>query len=730
MAFQSQNFNKGIIRNSTVQQIQAGRDAISFINSQDNNLIIENTFLRLFGRSTTAQVDWNWGRFLLEKKELPEIRQRLSDTLGRDRIFMDVTIEEQPSWVNRSPLTADRRLQIGGADCGILDPNKMLIETFGRDDIEGKLLILGEPGSGKTSALLSLAEQLVCGALANAKTVIPVLFELSAWRDHKQSIHDWLIDQMYDLHGGNRKRKIYEQWLESQILLPLLDGLDELGLQSQKECTDKLNEFSRNYPQMIICCRLKEFVSANIKMRYLRTAVCLQPLSDGQIQAYLNGIQRPELWLEMQTNSSLQTLLNPTPEGDPGLLRVPLFLKLMGEIFDPIDPIRSKQALLEKYTERQLSFDCRDHDRRKGLEARNWEYKTIEAEPRILEAQKTLVNLAKYMRSHNKVDFLVEDLQPDFSDEGEGGLILFPIILISLIGLIFGFLSAIIAKLPSIWIWAILGMIWWLYKGFFFGFYGNLLEQIRPITVFQNFMASKRVRRQIIAELANIRFKNMRAIEWIIQSIFFLPCTAFAYINNYDHKGDGLLEMWFIFYLSVWAATATNNFLVNLALLILVQSISASIYGAIAFSKNIELLNIKINSNQGIVDSFKNMLWTVLFLYPLSVISIVVYWLAHLADNGAERNYIWADLIKRIVPESLQVGWLLALLIAFFLGGGIPCIQHVSLRFILWNRGIIPLNLSSFLNYCVERRLLFRVGGRYRFIHRELLDHFAKTTAD
>jgi hypothetical protein len=721
MAFQSQNFNKGNITNSTVQQVQAGRDAISFVNSQDNNIVIENTLLRLFGRSATTEVDWNWGRLLLEKKELPEIRQRLSDTLGCDRIFMDVAITEQPSWVNRSPLTADRRLQIGGTDCGILDPNKMLIETFGRDDIEGKLLILGEPGSGKTTALLSLAEQLICGALANARTVIPVLFELSTWRDDKQSIHDWLINQLYDLHGGNRKLKIYEQWLESQVLLPLFDGLDELGLERQKKCTERLNEFSRNYPQMIICCRAKEFASVNIKMRYLRSAVCLQPLTDGKIQAYLNSIQRQDLWLEMQANPSLQTFLKPTPDGDPGLLRVPLFLKLMGEIFDPMYPIRSKQALLEEYINRQLSLNCRDQDRRKELESRNWVYKTIEAEPRIPETQETLGNLAKYMRGHNKVDFLVEDLQPSFSNAADEGLISYSLIVISLIGLIFGFQSALIAKLPQIWIWAILGMIWWLYKGIFlFGGFGQI-DQIRPIEVFQVLMSSKRARREIISKLAKTKNKCKYAIEWIVKSTFFLPLTVFSFMNN---KNDSLIEMFFIFYLSLWAWTATDNLLVSLALLILVQTISALIYTAVGYTNNIELLNIKTIPNQGIVNSFKNMLWTALFLYPLCVISLCAYWLARLADNGAERAYIFADLVKRIVPDSLHVGSLLALLIAFFLGGGIPCLQHLSLRLVLWYRGIIPLNLSRFLNFCVERRLLLRVGGRYRFIHRELLDHF------
>ncbi|WP_199312000.1 hypothetical protein [Phormidium tenue] len=62
----------------------------------------------------------------------------------------------------------------------------------------------------------------------------------------------------------------------------------------------------------------------------------------------------------------------------------------------------------------------------------------------------------------------------------------------------------------------------------------------------------------------------------------------------------------------------------------------------------------------------------------------------------------------------------------FLMGGGIACFQHVCLRFVLWQSGTAPWDLAQFLNYCVERRLLQRVGDRYRFLHRELLDHFAQ----
>ena len=69
MASQDQNIDHSEIKNSSVQQSQAGRDAVSFNNSRDNQVVIENTFLRLFGRSESNQVDWDWAKLLLEKNK-------------------------------------------------------------------------------------------------------------------------------------------------------------------------------------------------------------------------------------------------------------------------------------------------------------------------------------------------------------------------------------------------------------------------------------------------------------------------------------------------------------------------------------------------------------------------------------------------------------------------------------------------------------------------------------
>ncbi|MDX2214756.1 MAG: hypothetical protein SFY66_15820 [Oculatellaceae cyanobacterium bins.114] len=40
--------------------------------------------------------------------------------------------------------------------------------------------------------------------------------------------------------------------------------------------------------------------------------------------------------------------------------------------------------------------------------------------------------------------------------------------------------------------------------------------------------------------------------------------------------------------------------------------------------------------------------------------------------------------------------------------------------------GYAPFRYDLLLNYCTERLLLQRVGGRYRFMHKLLQDHFAR----
>ena len=81
------------------------------------------------------------------------------------------------------------------------------------------------------------------------------------------------------------------------------------------------------------------------------------------------------------------------------------------------------------------------------------------------------------------------------------------------------------------------------------------------------------------------------------------------------------------------------------------------------------------------------------------------------------------------LSEGLSQGLIFGL-IALIWGGGKACIQHFTLRLILYRDGYIPWNYSRFLDYAAERIFLQKVGGGYIFIHRLLLKHFAQMAVE
>ena len=69
--------------------------------------------------------------------------------------------------------------------------------------------------------------------------------------------------------------------------------------------------------------------------------------------------------------------------------------------------------------------------------------------------------------------------------------------------------------------------------------------------------------------------------------------------------------------------------------------------------------------------------------------------------------------------------WLSVGLFAGLLYGWNAAIKHYTLRLVLFLDGSMPLNYVPFLDYCVDRVLLRRVGGGYMFIHRTMMEHIA-----
>jgi WD40 repeat protein/DNA polymerase III delta prime subunit len=181
------------------------------------------------------------------------------------------------------------------------------------------LLILGEPGSGKTITLLEMARELINKANNDIRQAIPVIFTLSTWGKHRGNLEDWLIHELNTKY--QIPSKIGKEWIENQDLVLFLDGLDEVALEHRAACAESINQFRSNFglTGIVTCCRIREYGEVK-KYLHFGGAIFLQPLSIQQIHRYV-GLAGHEL-------DGLRKIL----EIDNALVelaRSPLFLSIM-----------------------------------------------------------------------------------------------------------------------------------------------------------------------------------------------------------------------------------------------------------------------------------------------------------------------------------------------------------------------------------------------------------------
>lgn len=122
----------------------------------------------------------------------------------------------------------------------------------------GSLLILGEPGSGKTMTLLQLAESLLDTTVTDPTQPIPVVLNLSSWANKQEPLVDWLVEEM--LLAYQLPRQTGRSLIASSSLIYLLDGLDEVAAAARDACVTAINELkAQQLAPMVVCCRVAEY---------------------------------------------------------------------------------------------------------------------------------------------------------------------------------------------------------------------------------------------------------------------------------------------------------------------------------------------------------------------------------------------------------------------------------------------------------------------------------------
>jgi hypothetical protein len=132
-------------------------------------------------------------------------------------------------------------LQVPDQDNRTLPQGTKLITVF--DEMGCALLILGEPGSGKSTMLLDLARDTIARAETDPNYPIPVVFNLSSWSRDKPPLFDWLIRELNTKY--NNPKPVAQTWIENDDLLLLLDGLDEVAVANRDDWSKPSTDFAK-----------------------------------------------------------------------------------------------------------------------------------------------------------------------------------------------------------------------------------------------------------------------------------------------------------------------------------------------------------------------------------------------------------------------------------------------------------------------------------------------------
>lgn len=610
------------------------------IGQAGENLAIgdHNTFVKyILNLAGLAQPDKMAGRdeaetFLLGEVKT-EVRSRLKHSLHRE---VAITLDKEMQLDRVRTWSAS--VKIGMQAIEQIENGTSILNVFQREDVAGRLLILGKPGAGKTTTYLELANELLEIAESDVKQPIPILFNLSSWKDNEQSIADWVVAEAKSKYGVSVE--VAQNLLKRKRLLPMLDGLDELEPHRQEPCVLAINQWmvSEHRPRyLVVCSRSEEYDSYNANFQ-LSAAIYLQPLSDEQLAEYFQVIAQPELWQKLQQDADLLEIL-----------RTPLFLSItllarqkisLTEWEQLATTDERKTYLLSAYVRQMLARDIE-----------NWYYKA-KPMPTAAQTRHWLSWLAQQLQQESKDEFLIEGLQPtDLKNRTQQKIYNW------IVGLIVGLITGLIVGL-------IVGLITGLIVGLISGLIVGLIEhRIKPVETFEFSLMPSKIG----------KFFQELIYNWIYLMIGVLISVL---IYNWN-----------------WI----SGLPIGCLIVLLINGLKADFV-------------LRKHPNQGIFASLRNGIWITLFLIP--IYSFGIFFVGQV--SGKLVSILSASILG--IVSAIWVGFLMS---------GIEALNHFILRCLLYRNGSIPWNYARFLNYSTERMLLQRVGGRYRFIHRLLQEHFA-----
>ncbi|MDB9536499.1 NACHT domain-containing protein [Dolichospermum planctonicum CS-1226] len=595
--------------------------------------------------------------------------------------------------------------ELPGESRQILPTGTDATEVFNQMGEGRTLLILGEPGAGKTITLLTIAQNLITLTQRDLSRLIPVVLNLSSWGSRRPTIVDWLLEELW--HKYQVPKEIGKGWVKNQQLALLLDGLDEVNVNQREACVQAINQFMQEHGQteMVVCSRIADYEALSHRLQ-LRGAICLRSLTTEQVNQYFDaaGKQLEAVKSLLVEDSKLQELAK-----SPLTLSV-ITLAYQGKEVEELPQTGSVEArsehLFNAYIERMLQ--------RKRVNHQYSKHQTIH----------WLTWLAQKMFQASQSDFLIEEMQPNCLPS-EKDKIIYRIVTSLILGVLLGLVAGIYfiyfditfknnqpISLINILISIVIGVLSGIIPGLIAGLpllsSNRLIKGLISGTIFAIFITFFRcfilgqndippillsgILGGAIFSSIDTKIKPIESIEWDLNKMF-------KYVTFFCIIGI------------IYALIRSQSKLDSYSLYEIIVFILVGVFiGGFRIRKN-SIDPKQAKPNEGIQRSLR---YTVITFFFLVFIAMFVCWVM---DFKA----------KAFNPVLISIGLAVGLLGALGANesSGVVCIQHFTLRLILHRNNYIPWNYAGFLDYATERIFLQKVGSSYIFVHRMLLEHFA-----
>lgn len=118
-----------------------------------------------------------------------------------------------------------------------------------------RLIILGEPGAGKTFSLWKIAAEYAQLALKGDKPLLPVVIPLNRWDVPDLSLHDFFLEQLGDLSEN------FIELYEKKRLIPFFDALNEIPFDQREKKLPQVKKWLVDYPTdfVLLTCRQRDY---------------------------------------------------------------------------------------------------------------------------------------------------------------------------------------------------------------------------------------------------------------------------------------------------------------------------------------------------------------------------------------------------------------------------------------------------------------------------------------